>query len=123
MVAIGGGLLAGLLVASCSTSNGSSTGEPSRPAVTVAPDDAFPVGSTGTYILWAHCGVQFAVIDGTTWRTRARDDGQGNPPSGWPDAIEGTLNRPSERRVIFKSPSIPEVLVFKPSSRQMPGCA
>jgi hypothetical protein len=74
--------------------------------------DAFPVGSRVPFTLVAHCGVEFATFDGMTWRTRRRDDGQGNPPPGWPQQIPGTLSRPTPGRIVFVSDEIPERIVF-----------
>jgi len=110
------------LAVGCSSAD-SPSDQPTPLLRVVSPDDPFPVGSTGSYILLAHCGVEFAIIDGDTWRTRRRDDGQGNPPAGWPDEVEGRLTRPSDDRAVFESEAIPEVLVFEPTSQPFPGCA
>lgn len=74
-----------------------------------------PVGTRAHFTVFAHCGVQFTTIDGETWRTKLRDDGQGNPPDGWPQQIAGTLSRPSEDRAVFTSDAIPVTLVFRPA--------
>ena len=86
------------------------------------PADSFPVGSSASFSVYAHCGVQFARIDGETWRTRLRDDGDGNPPDGWPQSISGTLTRPADDRAVFSSDEIPEVLVFHPAPHAMYLC-
>lgn len=77
--------------------------------------DEFPVGSSAPFAVYAHCGVEFAFIDGTTWRTAPRDDGQGNPPKGWPESIQGTLTRPADDRAVFTASEIPVEFVFKPA--------
>jgi hypothetical protein len=106
----------------------SSDGEPRSPSETqgqsTSPMGHFPVGATGDFTLYAHCGVQFVTIDGATWRTRLRDDGNGNPPP-WPtDAFQGTITRPRSDRVVYASPSLPmEKLVFRPAPHAHYTCA
>lgn len=102
-------LVLALLSAGCSTS------ESDSPQVKVSARDSMPVGSRSAFTVSAHCGVEFARIDGETWRTKLRADRNGNPPAGWPGLIHGTLTRPSENRAVFVSDAIPEVLVFKPA--------
>ncbi len=42
------------------------------------------IGETYDYVLYVHCGVRWARIDGTWWETAAPlDDGNANPPNGW----------------------------------------
>lgn len=100
-----------LLLAGCSASES----EPSH--VQASARDSMPVGSRAAFAVYSHCGVEFARIDGETWRTRLRDDGNGNAPHGWPGLIRGTLTRPSENRAVFVSDAIPEVLVFRPAPK------
>ena len=52
----------------------------------------------------AHCGVQ----------TKRRDDGNDNPPEGWPQNIEGRLERLDDETAVFTSAQIPIRLVFHP---------
>ena len=84
---------------------------------------SLPVGSTVGYNLFAHCGVQFAEIDGSTWRTRLRDDGNGNPPPGWPQLIHGTLERVDDDTAVFTSEEIPDELTFHPAPHATYTCA
>ena len=116
-------LTATVVLAGCSGSDDSPSAEPAPTRDVVLPTDPFPVGSSGPYIVEAHCGVEFATIDGTTWRTEPRNDGRGNPPAGWPDMIDGTLTRPAQDRATFKSEQIPDVLIFSPTDQVIPGCA
>lgn len=102
-----------ILLLSVLGSGCSSSAEPRRS--TAPPRDSFPVGSEASFRIYAHCGVQFARIDGDTWRTKLRDDGNGNPPKGWPQLIAGTLTRPSADRAVFTSDEIPAALVFHPA--------
>jgi hypothetical protein len=82
----------------------------------VSPHESFPVGSRAPFALISHCGVEFDTIDGDTWRTRPRNDGNGNPPRGWPTmSIRGVLTRPTRDRVVFVSDEIPVRLVFRPA--------
>lgn len=121
-------LAVGLSLSACSSSDEpsesdgpeaaeSSTG-PSR-----GPMDDFPVGSSAPFAVYAHCGVEFAIIDGTTWRTAPRDDGQGNPPKGWPQSIRGTLTRPADDRAVFTAAEIPVEFVFQPAPDAKFSCA
>jgi hypothetical protein len=114
--------LAVLVLAGCSNEGASPQSPPPTEQV-VEPNDPFPVGSSGPYIVEAHCGVKFATIDGKTWATTPRNDGHGNPPAGWPDRIEGTLTRPSEDVAIFETEQIPDRLTFEPTDEKVPGCA
>jgi hypothetical protein len=96
-----------------------SEGEPRSPSETgarSAPMYDFPVGATGAFAIYAHCGVEFVQIDGDTWRTRLRDDGNGNAPA-WPqEAFHGTLTRPSANVAVYTSPAMPlKNLVFHPA--------
>jgi hypothetical protein len=109
--------LLGVVDAGCSKSESEPAQDP------VSAHDHMPVGSRAAFTLFAHCGVEFTEIDGDTWRTKRRDDGDGNPPAGWPGAIEGTLTRPSENRAVFVSDAIPVVLVFRPAPNTMYICA
>lgn len=105
-----------LLVQGCSAS-GTARDE------TVSPHDSFPVGSKAFFRLDAHCGVEFETIDGYTWRTTRRDDGEGNPPPGWPQLVPGTLSRPSRNRAVFVSDQIPVRVVFRPAPSATYSCA
>ncbi len=71
----------------------------------------------------AHCGVQYASIDGETWETKRRDDGNGNPPEGWPQNIEGRLERLDDETAVFTSARIPIRLVFHPAPDAVWTCA
>jgi hypothetical protein len=94
---------------------GCSSSEPNPSQVQVSARDSMRVGSRAAFTVYSHCGVEFVRIDGDTWRTKLRDDGNGNAPPGWPGLIHGTLTRPSENRAVFVSDAIPEVLVFHPA--------
>jgi hypothetical protein len=83
---------------------------------------AFDVGARTRYIVDAHCGVQFAKIDGYNWKTRLRDDGNGNPPAGWPQRVEGVLSRVSKDKAVFTSDEIPQILVFHPAPDEQYTC-
>jgi hypothetical protein len=86
------------------------------------PSDAFPVGSRASFVVNAHCGVEWAFIDGYSWHTRLRDDGNGNPPRGWPQQIDGVLTRPSKHRAIFVSEQISVKLIFRPAPNAQWSC-
>jgi len=121
-------LVAALALSGCSSTDPSTApahesaaSQPSAEAQ-LKPGKNFPVGSVSPYSVYAHCGVEFVLIDGITWRTKRR--GQGNPPSGWPESISGTLTRPTTDQAFFESPEIPVVLEFRPApSAAVPPCA
>ena len=71
----------------------------------------------------AHCGVQYASIDGETWETKRWDDGNGNPPKGWPQNTEGHLERLDDETAVFTSAQIPIRLVFHPAPDAVWTCA
>lgn len=96
--------------------------ESSRADARPAPRDSFPVGSRAPFRVDAHCGVEWAVIDGYSWHTRLRDDGNHNPPRDWPQLIDGVLTRPSTDRAVFVSAQIPVRLVFKPAPDAVWSC-
>jgi hypothetical protein len=100
--------LLGVFCGGCSTSESDASRTPSV-------RESVSGGSRTDFTVFAHCGVEFATIDGETWRTKRRDDGQGNPPDGWPQQITGTLSRPSQDRAVFRSDAIPVQLVFRPA--------
>lgn len=114
-------LLASVLSLAACTSAGKPSGvdEPkvreSSAAASRGPMDDFPVGSSAPFEVYAHCGVEFTTIDGMLWRTTRRDDGQGNPPKGWPQSIRGTLTRPAVDRAVFEPADIPANLIFEPA--------
>jgi hypothetical protein len=101
---------------------GCASSESSTPEAKAAPRDSFPVGSRASFRVNAHCGVEWAVIDGYSWHTKLRDDGNRNPPRTWPQLIDGVLTRPSKDRAVFVSDQIPVRLVFKPAPDAVWSC-
>lgn len=104
-----------------------SSSPPTASKTTPPPHVAFPVGSTAKYALRVHCGVRYAVVDGSNWETDWRPLGVSenenvNPPDGWGDEVAGTLSRPTSDRLVFMSPKIPETLKFRRSELPFPGC-
>jgi len=104
-----------------------STGGPSTDSTSLSSTQrvmkSLDVGATAEYDLYAHCGVQFTKIDGLTWRTRLRDDGNGNPPPGWPQVIHGKVERVAADTVIFSSDEIPDRITFHPAPDATYTCA
>ncbi len=95
---------------------GCASSDSSKPEAKPAPRDSFPVDSRASFRVDAHGGIEWAVIDGSSWHTRLRDDGNHNPPKNWPQLIDGIVTRPSENRAVFVSDQIPGRLVFTPAS-------
>jgi hypothetical protein len=111
-----------VLVAGC-TSHSDAAVESRTHATVTEPSGQVSAGTPrASFTVFAHCGVQFATIDGETWRTKLRYDGQGNPPNGWPQQITGTLSRPSQDRAVFRSDAIPVRLVFRPARDATHAC-
>lgn len=78
--------------AACGDEDGVATGD--RPQVVEGPAQAdidneppygpgAEVGESYDYVLYTHCGIEWARIDDVWWRTTPLDDGNANPPSGW----------------------------------------
>ena len=82
-----------------------------------------PVRATAPIRVYAHCGFEFTQIDGKLWRTRLRDDGQGNPPVGWPQVVVGTIERTSEREAMFIGENVRVRAVFRPAPHAEYICA
>lgn len=88
------------LVASCgseSSDGGPSYRQsPSGPPIEAINDEppygvGVEVGRTYRYVLYVHCGVRWARIDGEYWETATLGDGA-NPPRGWGNPLDdGTL--------------------------------
>lgn len=116
------GVLAAAVAACAVLSGGCSSTDSAPTRARAAPRDAFPVGSRAAFRVNAHCGVEWAVIDGYSWHTSLRDDGNHNPPRGWPQLIDGVLTRPAENRAVFVSDSIPVRLIFRPAPDAIWSC-
>ena len=72
------------------------------------------------YELYTHCGIEWAKIRGTFWRsTRMLSDGNGNPPPGWGNPFQaGTLTFASPSTAKFSSTA--GKVTFKRTSRTRP---
>jgi hypothetical protein len=114
--------IAATLVALAMLGMGCASFDSGSPEAKPAPRDSFPVGSHASFRVNAHCGVEWAVIDGYAWHTKLRDDGNLNPPRDWPQLIDGVLTRPSTNRAVFVSDQIPVKLVFKPAPDAVWSC-
>jgi predicted small lipoprotein YifL len=76
---------------------------------------ALAVGETAAMRVFLHCGLRYAMIDGTTWETTAKGDG--SPPGGLPDLVVGTATRTSQNTVRFTVSAPSSVSwVFHPSA-------
>ena len=80
------------------------------------------VGERAPLRVYAHCGFEFTEIDGELWKTRLRDDGQGNPPAGWTALVEGTIERTSDARAVFVGTSVRVRAVFRPAPNAKYSC-
>ncbi len=111
----------GWAVVSVITVSGCDASPSSEPLVSDSPttvEDAgkdLPVGASAPFSVYAHCGFEFANIDGALWRTRLRDDGHGNPPDGWPVSVDGNIERVSENRAVFAGTNVSVRAVFRPA--------
>ena len=108
-------------LAACSSGDGprpvgGDTPETTTSAVeSVDAHQSLAVGAEAAFKVYAHCGFEFTEIDGELWKTRLRDDGQGNPPAGWTDVVEGTVERTSQTRAVFIGSSVQVRAVFRPA--------
>jgi hypothetical protein len=103
-------------------SNGSSDATADAPGGATSTGVPFPapahtalaVGETAAMRVFLHCGLRYAMIDGTTWETTAKGDG--SPPDGLPDLVVGAATRTSQNTVRFTA-SAPSSIswVFHPS--------
>lgn len=60
------------------------------------------VGETYDYVMYVHCGVRWARIDGVWWEAAPLDDGNGNPPDGWGNPYDaGNLTVVDENTVAY----------------------
>jgi hypothetical protein len=79
------------------------------------PTEDLPVGSHGELTVDAHCGFEFATIDGEVWKTKLVSDGQGNPPLDWPQMVEGTIERTSNDEAVFNGSNVDYRAVVTPA--------
>lgn len=81
-----------MALAACGDDDDDAAG--SRPEVVEGPAQAeidneppygpgLDVGESYDYVLYTHCGIEWARIDGLWWRTTPLDAGNANPPPGW----------------------------------------
>jgi hypothetical protein len=72
------------------------------------------------YLLYTHCGIQWARIGRTFWRAvPPASDGNGNPPPGWDNPFqEGTLTLRSPTTAEFNSAA--GSVIFKRTGRTQP---
>jgi hypothetical protein len=80
------------------------------------------VGETRELMVPTHCGVEFATIDGTMWRTEPR--GKGSSPVGADPSLVGEATRTAEDRVEVAYPAFEKPIVFRPAppGTTWPGC-
>ena len=52
-------------------------------------EDRLEAGEEYGYILTTHCGIEWARIGGSWWRTEPLNDGNANPPTGWDNPSHG----------------------------------
>ena len=89
-------LLAALALAFSACSDGSG-GVVEDPGVDIATNElpygsGVEVGESYDYVLYVHCGVRWARLDGVWWETDLLADTNGNPPRGWGNPYhEGTM--------------------------------
>lgn len=77
-------LLALGLVAACSSGDAATVGPAEADIANEPPyGPGVGVGDEYDYVLYVHCGVQWARIDGDWFETEPLNDGNANPPPGW----------------------------------------
>lgn len=61
-------------------------------------------GESYDYVLYTHCGIEWAPIDGVWWRTDPLGVAVGSPPDGWANPHDaGTLAVESDDRATYTS--------------------
>lgn len=74
------------------------------------------------YVLYTHCGITHAEIDGSYWEADPMLGEGGNPPGGWGNPLaRGTLTIVSNDRAKFVSDG--QVARFKRANGRPPPCA
>lgn len=59
------------------------------------------------YVLYTHCGVTHAQIDGTYWEAAPPQVDEANPPAGWGNPVmEGTLTIETEDTATFEADDV-----------------
>ena len=83
---------------------------------------AVRVGETyDDYVLYTHCGITHAEIDGGLWRADPPLVENGSPPEGWNNPLtEGTLTIESEDRAKFESGG--QIAYFERADIEPPQC-
>lgn len=59
------------------------------------------IDETYEYVLYTHCGIEWARIDGVWWQTTPLNAGNANPPSGWGNPYDA-----GQLRVVDKSTAV-----------------
>lgn len=93
-----------LIVGACSDGGGGADG-PAQEDIDNEPPygPGVAVGQTYEYVMYVHCGVRWARIDGTWWETAPLDDGNANPPQGWGNPFdEGQLTMLDETTAEYR---------------------
>ena len=73
------------------------------------------------YVLYTHCGITHAEIDGGFWRADPPLVQNAGPPEGWNNPLtEGTLTIESEKRAKFESDG--QIAYFERADIQPPPC-
>ncbi len=87
------------------------------PLLDGAGNERLPVGATAEVVVYAHCGLRFARIDGALWETDPV--GNGSSPTGG-DLLRGTASRTSADRAVFTYAGLDEPVVFRPAGEPDP---
>lgn len=108
-------VMSAVALTGCDAANEGETRSPGGAASVQEARESLPVGASSPFSIYTHCGFQFATIDGALRRTRLRDDGNGNPPHGWPGLVTGTIERVSKNRATFTGINVTVRAVFRPA--------
>ena len=86
-------LLAVCVVAACSSGDSVAVGPAEADIANEPPyGPGVGIGDEYEYVLYVHCGVEWARIDGDWYKTEPLNDGNANPPPGWGNPFdEGSL--------------------------------
>lgn len=79
------------------------------------------VGKTYDYVLYTHCGIEWARLDGVWWHANPLNDGNANPPPGWGNPYDaGELQVLDDRTATYRGGPDAEVQFERTATVEAP---
>ena len=99
---------AAVVLAACGGGTAAQAAKPAAPSRAAAAS----AGSARPYMLYTHCGIDEARIDGRYYEAvHPLSDGQGNPPAGWGNPYQaGTMTLLPPDQAVFRDDAGHQVL-------------